>query len=427
MASNNGHLYNEAAEQSVLAAVLAGSLSMEECLASLSRESFYQNAHRQIFDGCRKVYESGSAPDLALVSQYYSDPSYLSSLAEMAFFKLSVTDHIKALRDLHIRRKLQEQAQSIYKEAANYDRDVQALVDDAQTSIIGLTQNGKSDALSLAQILDPVFDQIEQGGQDMGRGIPTGLTSLDNVLSGLHPADLNIWAARPGMGKSTLAGQLQINLGISSVPSCFFSLEMERTQVVHRMLSYMAKVHFEKIRNSTLDDEELSRLYNAAATLYDLPCYIDDTPGLKIYELKSRARKQVKQNGAGVIIVDYLTKVKPNKKTDNRDQEVGHIAEELKDLAKELRIPVVCLAQLNRKCDERKNPRPILSDLRDSGNVEQEADNVLFIYRESAYTNKSDRTAELIVGKQRNGPKGTVKMTWMGEYQSFEEMAHESA
>lgn len=425
MATNNGHLYNEAAEQSVLAAILAGTLSMEDCLASLSRESFHLNAHRQLFDACHKVYERGSVPDLALVSQHYSDPSYVSKLAEMAFYNLSVTDHITALRDLHIRRSLQGQAQSIYKNAANYDQDVQTIVDNAQTSIIGLTQNGKgNNALSLAQILDPVFDQIESGGSDMAQGIPTGLSGLDNILSGLNPTDLTIIAARPGMGKSTLAGQLEVLLGIQGEPCCFFSLEMDRIQLVYRMLAYMAKVRFENIRNSTLDDQELAHLYNAAETLQNLPCYIDDTPGLKIYELKSRVRKQVQKNGARAIIIDYLTKIKPSKKVESRDQEVGHIAAELKDLAKELRIPIVCLAQLNRECDKRKNPRPILSDLRDSGNVEQEADNIIFLYRDAAYTGKSDRTAEIIVAKQRNGPRGTVKMAWMGEYQSFEEMAY---
>lgn len=417
-------LYNEYAEQSVLGALLTGSISVEDCQGKLNRDAFASKKHQQIFDACLKVHERGSPPDLPLVSQYMDDASYLASLANDTA-RLDVESHIKAVRDLYVRRQVQEESKKLFQKAGQIDDDIKTVLDQAQTTLMGLTANGDGQALRLSQILEPVFQSIEEGGINIGAGIPTGFGSIDGIISGLHPTDLTIIAARPRMGKSTLAGQIQTQLAITSIPTAFFSLEMDRQQIVYRLLSSMAHVDYQNIRRSTLTDNELRALYNAASTLHNLPIYIDDTPGLPIYEVKSRARELVQKQGVQAIFVDYLTKIRPSKRSDTRDQEVTHITEEFKNLAKELHIPVVCLAQLNRKCDDRKNPRPVLSDLRESGGIEQEADNIWFLYRDAVYKKTEDRTAEVKIAKQRNGPEGTAKLVWLGEYQSFEELEYE--
>lgn len=427
---NNGHLYNEAAEQSVLAALISGNLSVEDCLAVLSRDSFYHAKHKEFFDACVKIHESGSQPDMVLVSQHVNsqDMTYLSSIMEYTISRMNVQPHIEALRDLHIRREIQKKCESLHHSAADLDSEAKTIIDQAQSSLMALTADGNTEALPLAHILTPVFDAIDSGDNTgMGFGLPTGFPSLDNIMSGLHPGNLIILAARPRMGKSAFAGQLQVNLAISSYPTAFFSLEMDRSQIVYRLLANVARVDFQAIRNGSLDDEKLHQLYNAAGTLHDLPIYIDDSPGLPIYELKARARKLVQRHGVKAIFIDYLHKIRPSKKSDTRDQEVFHVAEELKNLAKELHIPIICLSQLNRKCDERSNSRPVLSDLRESGGIEQEADDIIFLYRDAVYKKTQDRTAEITVAKQRNGPEGTAKLIWMGEYLSFEEMAYEQA
>lgn len=424
MASLNSQLYNEYAEQSILAGILSGSLSMEDCQGKLVPESFYSQKHRNIYNACLKINKDGTPPDFVLLSQYVDEASYLTQIIENTS-RIGMQSHIETVQDLYVRRQIQQQSKLLFQQAQDLENKTNALLDSAQTTLTGLTIGNDDNAILLSRVLSPVFDQIEQGGSDIGFGIPTGLKSLDNILSGLHPTDLTILAARPRMGKSALASQLQIHLASASTPTAFFSLEMDRTQIVHRMLAYMSSVEFQNIRNGTLTDKELGALYNGAETLDVLPIYIDDSPGLSVFEFKSRARKLVQKHGVKVIFVDYLTKLQPSKKRETRDQEVGHMAEELKNLAKELKVPVVCLAQLNRKCDDRKNPRPVLSDLRESGNIEQEADNIIFLYREAAYKRTNDQTAEIHIAKQRNGPEGTARLVWIGKYQSFREMANE--
>jgi len=256
--------------------------------------------------------------------------------------------------------------------------------------------------------------------------VPTGFSRLDELTAGLQRSDLIIVAGRPSMGKTAFALSLALRSGVKSgVPTAIFSLEMSKEQLMMRMLSSWAKVEYKRLRRYFLDDDDWRRLSDAADDLSPAPVYIDDTPALSVMDLRARCRRLKADKDVGLVVVDYLQLMRPSRHIESREQEISDISRNLKALAKELDIPVVALSQLNRRVEERKDKRPMLADLRESGAIEQDADLIMFLYREEVYDKDTPKQglAEVIIGKQRNGPTGLVELAFVGKYTAFEELS----
>ncbi|MFW5970499.1 MAG: replicative DNA helicase [Desulfovermiculus sp.] len=414
-------LYNLEAERSVLGAMINGVIPMDELATQITPESFTHRDHQEIFKIGLQLYRAGTNPDLVTISDRCTNDATLTQIAS-SFYPGSVRAHLETVQDLAIRRQVQQQCSMLHESMNDKARTAGELLDDAQKEIGQIALGASKEAgADINSSLHEVLDDIDQSKGNNVTGVPTGYRDLDHLTSGLHPTNLIILAARPRMGKTALASNLLINAAAQGYPCAMFSLEMSRMQLIKRMLAQISKVDFQHIRNGYLSDQEYETLHYGAENLSKLDIWIDDSTGLTSYDIKSRTRKLAQKRGIKLLVVDYLTKIKLGRKTDTRDQAVTEIASDLKDLAKEINIPVLCLAQLNRQCDSRKNPRPVLSDLRESGGIEQEADDILFIYREAVYKeNCGHNKAEIIMGKQRNGPEGMAELAFLGNYVSFE-------
>lgn len=416
-------LRNKEAERSVLGAMINGSMPMDELATQLNSDSFTYQEHREIWEAGLQLYQSGVNPDLVTLSDRCTNDSVLTDIAS-SFYPQSAQAHLDTVIDLAIRRRVQERCSSLHEYMHDKAKSAGELLDDAQRDLgqIALGANREAGA-DVKSSLNAVLDEIEQHKGGMLAGIPTGYSQLDHLTSGLHPTNLIILAARPRMGKTALVSNILLNAAARGFPCAVFSLEMSRMQLIKRMLAQISRVDFQNIRTGYLSKEEHELLNFGAEKLSKLDIWIDDSPGLSSYDIKSRTRRLIQKRGVKMVAVDYLTKIKHGRKVDTRDQAVTEIASDLKDLAKELDIPVLCLAQLNRACDSRKNPRPVLSDLRESGGIEQEADDIFFIYREAVYKeNCGHNKAEILVSKQRNGPEGMVELAFLGNYVSFGEL-----
>lgn len=419
-------LRNNEAERSVLGAMVNGSIPIDELASQLSKDSFTSHDHQEIYEIGLQLYRSGITPDLVTISDRCTKDSVLAEIAS-SFYPDSAYAHLNTVKDLAIRRLVQERCSMLHESMNDKAKPAGELLDEAQKELGQIAMGANREAGSdINSSLRDVLDDIEQSKGRTITGVPTGYKALDHLTSGLHPTNLIILAARPRMGKTALASNLLINAAAQGYPCAMFSLEMSRMQLIKRMLAQISMVDFQHIRSGCLGDDEYETLYHGAESLSKLDVWIDDSPGLSSYDIKSRARRLVQKRGIKLLAVDYLTKIKLGRETNTRDQAVTEIASDLKDLAKELNIPVLCLAQLNRSCDSRKNPRPVLSDLRESGGIEQEADDVLFIYREAVYNeNCGHNKAEIIMGKQRNGPEGTAELAFLGNYVSFGELGRD--
>jgi len=319
---------------------------------------------------------------------------------------------------------------------------VEALIDRAEQAIFKVGQRRLTgDFAELKTLLHDAFEQIEMQFKNKGRatGIPTGFDDLDRMTSGLQPSDLIIVAARPSMGKTALCTSIGHHVAVhEKMPVAIFSLEMSKSQLVQRLICSEARVNSQKFRSGYLDENDWNKIAGAVERLYDAPIFIDDTPAISTFEMRAKARRLKAECGAlGLIIVDYLQLMRTSGRPENRVQEVSEIARSLKSLARELNVPLIALSQLSRAVEQREDKRPQLSDLRESGSIEAEADLVMFIHREAYYRHgrhkddkgeeakaeADDRLAEIIIGKQRNGPTGTIKLVFLSEYAKFENLA----
>ena len=305
-----------------------------------------------------------------------------------------------------------------------------ALLDESEQAIFAVSQRtAAAPYLSSKDLVDKVFEDLTKRYErkELVTGVPTGYHRLDELTAGFQPSDLIIMAGRPSMGKTAFALNVAMRAAvIHNVPTLFFSLEMSMDQLMQRLLCAWGKVDLRNLRRGFLGDEDWSRLYDAANHLSPAPIYIDDTAALGTLEMRARSRRLRGEKDIGLIVVDYLQLMRPSKRTDSREQEISDISRNLKALAKELNVPVVALSQLNRKVEERADKRPMLSDLRESGAIEQDADLIIFLYRDDVYNKRDDNpkkgTAEIIIGKQRNGPTGEATLAFLKESTAFEEL-----
>ena len=432
------------AEQSVLGGLLLDNAAWDRIADFVSESDFYRYDHRVIFQHMVKLIGNARPADVITVYESLAAVSkaeevggltYLNALAQNTPSAANIRHYAEIVRDRGVLRKLITVADEISGDAfAPQGKEVKQMLDAAESKIFAIAEEGSRGAsgfVSIQPLLTQVVERIDElynrdSSSDI-TGVPTGFVDLDRMTSGLQPGDLVIVAGRPSMGKTAFSINIGENVAIDTgLPVAVFSMEMGGAQLAMRMLGSVGRLDQHRLRTGRLVDEDWPRLTHAIQKMNDAQLYIDETPALSSMELRARSRRLARQCGKlGLIIVDYLQLMTGNSAGENRATEISEISRNLKGLAKELGCPVIALSQLNRSLEQRPNKRPVMSDLRESGAIEQDADVILFIYRDEVYNPDSpDKgTAEIIIGKQRNGPIGAVRLTFLGQYTKFDNYA----
>lgn len=426
--------HNMEAEQSVLGCMLLDKESVATATDFLNSDDFYADAHKEIFDSMVEIYDRGEPVDLVTVTEQLRQRgtleavggvAYLSDLSMAVPSTANIKYYVDIVEEKAILRRLIAACNDIINKSYEAREEIDLIIDHAEKSIFQITQrNTVSDFEPIKTVLLETYSKIEEMSKNQGKiiGVPTGFHDFDQKTSGLQPSDLILVAARPSMGKTSFVLNIAQYAAIrANVPVAIFSLEMSKDQLVQRMLSAEANVELQKIRTGDLSEEDWIKLVEAAGPLSQAPIYIDDTPGISVMEMRSKARRLKLEKGLGMIIIDYLQLMSGRGRAENRQQEISEISRSLKALARELSVPVVTLSQLSRAPEARTDHRPMLSDLRESGAIEQDADLVAFLYRDEYYNPDTEKKniAEVIIAKQRNGPTGTVELVWLGQYTKF--------
>jgi replicative DNA helicase len=409
-------------------------------LEILSDQDFYREAHRKIFKAMVELFERNEPADLVTLTNLLKErgqlgslggASYLAELVDTVPMAVNAAHYAKIVQEKASLRRLIEQAASITTRCFEDKGDVEEILDFAERSIFDISENKiKPSFYVLGDILTDTYKAVEEAYENkvLVTGVPTGFRGLDEKTSGLQPGDLIVIAGRPSMGKTALALNIARNASLETgEPAAIFSLEMSKEQLSLRMLSAEARIDSSRMRGGFLSERDLARINRAAGALYDIPIYIDDSPAISALEIRAKTRRMKMDKGVGLVVIDYLQLMRGRASAERRDLEISEISRSLKALAKELNLPVVALSQLNRKVEDRTNKRPVLSDLRESGAIEQDADVILFIYRDEVYHKEEDNPnkgiAELILAKQRNGPIGAVRLAFLETYTRFEDLA----
>ncbi len=431
--------YSLEAEQAVLGGLMIDNRTWDDVSDLVTEADFYRQDHRLIFRAIASLAEESEPYDVVTLSEWLDSHnelnnigglSYLGSLAKNTPTAANIKAYAKIVRERSVLRQLIRVSTDIAESAYNPDGRTSAeLLDQAESKVFDIAEQGaRSDTgyKNIKELLTTAVDRIDLLYQSdtAYTGIPTGFDDFDNMTSGLQKADLVIIAGRPSMGKTSFVMNLVENAAIKhKQPVAVFSMEMPGDQLVMRMMASLGRIDSNKIRTGKLEDADWPRLTSAVGILNDAPIFIDDTPGLNPIEIRARARRIHREHGLGMIVIDYLQLMQSSRANgENRATEISEISRSLKGLAKELGVPVLALSQLNRSLEQRPNKRPIMSDLRESGAIEQDADLIVFIYRDEVYNEDSPEkgTAEIIIGKQRNGPIGMTRLTFLGQYTRFE-------
>lgn len=432
---------NLEAEKSVLGAMLIDEEAIGFALEILNAAWFYQESHRRIFSAILDLYNNRKNVDLITLSEKLKQDgqleavggqTYLSRLIDLVPTAANVEHYANIVKEKGILRLLITNATKIVHEAYEAKSDVSEVVDSAEKLIFEISDLKHSqNSVHIKELVKTTIERIDTLYQrkEHVTGLETGFSEFDRMTSGLQPSDLIIVAGRPSMGKSALAASILEHSGIQlKKPVAFFSLEMSKEQLVQRMLCSQARVDAHKVRSGYLAPSDWPKLTSAAGRLSGSSIFIDDTPAISALELRAKARRLKSHHDIQLIVLDYLQLMRGNTKTDNRQQEISEISRSIKALARELSIPIIALSQLSRAVESRQDHRPQLSDLRESGAIEQDADVVVLMMREEYYnpTEENRGVAEINIAKQRNGPVGTVKLAFIKEYMRFENLAHQS-
>jgi replicative DNA helicase len=428
---------NLEAESSVLGGILLENEAVNQVLELLRPEDFYRESHRKVFRAIVELSDRSEPVDLITLSDFLKNrgeleavggTAYLASLADFVPTAANITHYARIVREKSILRSLISTATEIATRGYEEQGNVEEFLDSAEKVIFDISEKKiKASFVAVGDMIKDTLKTVEKlyDRKEMVTGVPTGYNDLDKLTAGLQPAELIIVAGRPGMGKTAFALNIAANAAFTGAGVAVFSLEMAKEQLVLRMLCSEARVDSSKVRSGYLGERDFPQLAKAAGRLHEAPIYIDDTPAISVLELRAKARRLVRDRSKkiGLIIVDYLQLMRGMGTASNREQEISEISRSLKALAKELSVPVIALSQLNRRVEDRSDRRPMMSDLRESGAIEQDSDVIIFIYRDEVY-NKSDESkkglAEIIVAKQRNGPIDTVTLTFLNEYTRFE-------
>jgi replicative DNA helicase len=427
------------AEQSVLGGLMLDNLTWDSVADKIGETDFYRKDHQLIFRTIAKLAEDQTPFDVITISEKLEEIaeldtvgglSYLGMLAKDTPSAANIVSYANIVRDRSVLRQLIHVGTQISDSAFNTEgRDTSDLLEHAEREVFKIAeqrQRGQGGFIGIKSLLAKAVDKIELLFEQEGHitGAATGFTDLDELTSGLQPSDLIIVAGRPSMGKTTIAMNMAENIAIKGgMPVAIFSMEMPGDALAMRMMSSLGRIDQHKVRTGKLEDHEWPRLTSAISLLGETKMFIDDTPALSPTEVRARARRLTREHGQlGLIVLDYLQLMQSPSSGENRVQQISDISRGLKALAKELNVPVVALSQLNRNLESRPNKRPMMSDLRESGAIEQDADLIIFVYRDEVYNEDSPDKgiAEIIVGKQRNGPLGVVRLTFLGQYTRFE-------
>ncbi len=430
------------AEQCVLGSILIEDGALLKVIEILNPDDFYKESHGIIYSTMVDLFEKNEPQDLITVHNELAKNGkleaaggalYLAELTETVPVASNIDYYARIVRDKAVLRRLIQKSSDIatmcYEEAG----DIDDILESAESAIFELSQSKIKQAFNpLKDVLKTSIRRVEElyEKKELITGIPSGFGDLDKLTAGFQPSDLIIIAGRPSMGKTAFALNIAQYAAVErAVPSAIFSLEMSKEQLALRMLCSEAMVDAHKVRTGFLGKEDWPRLINAAGSLSQAPIFIDDTPALSVLEMRAKARRLKSDQDIGLIIVDYLQLMQGRAGTERREQEISEISRSLKAMAKELDVPVLALSQLNRKVEDRPNKRPQMSDLRESGAIEQDADVIMFIYRDEVYNRSEENPkrgkAEIIIAKQRNGPTGTVLLAFVGKYSSFGNLANE--
>lgn len=422
------------AEQSVIGAMIIDKSAIAKALEKLNEEDFYRDGHKVIFKAIREMFSKDMAVDLVTLLEYLKSTdklekaggvTYISEVSSSVITTANLEAYISIVEDKSTLRKLIRSATSIIEESYNKQDRVDEVLDLAQKKIFDLAEKqGSNDYEPLSNVLERGFLEIERLFNNKGSitGVGSGIRDLDAKTSGFQKGDMVLIAARPSMGKTTFSLNIAENAALREGKSVvIFSLEMSKEQLAYKLLCSEANVDMLKLRTGNLDDDDWERIARATGPLSKAKIYIDDTAGLSVMEMISKCRKIKMEHGIDMILIDYLQLMSGSSGSESRQQEVSEISRSIKALAKEMECPVIALSQLSRAPEQRADHRPMLSDLRESGSIEQDADVVMFLYRDEYYNKETEdkNIGECIIAKQRNGPVGTVKMAWIGAHSKF--------
>jgi len=435
------------AEQSILGGLLIDNKAIDRIAGQVSASDFYRNDHKIIFSHISKLIDNNQPADIVTVAESLEQNSELTKVGGVAYLGMiaentptasNISGYAKIVRERSIMRNLVDVGSDIVESAFSpQGKDAQQLLDESESKIFQIADAGTSEKLGFvdikellpkaAQRIDDLYQLDDPNGVT---GVPSGYSDLDQKTAGLQPGDLIIIAGRPSMGKTSLALNIAEHVGMEvGLPVAIFSMEMGAAQLTMRLLGSVGKLDQHKMRIGQLEDEDWPKLTNALGVLNEAPIFIDEGSALNSYEVRARARRLHRQQGKlGLIVIDYIQLMSSanDQSGENRATEVSEISRSLKALAKELNVPVVALSQLNRSVESRPDKRPMMSDLRESGAIEQDADVIMFIYRDEVYNPETAEkgVAEILLSKQRNGPTGVVKLTFLGQYTRFENYAN---
>lgn len=425
--------HNDEAEQAVLGAILIEPSVIVLVNERLRAEDFYRQSHQRLFQIMNELYEKRKPVDLVTVTSELQDQNrleevggvpYLTELAESVPTAANVEHYAKIVEEKSLLRRLIQTATQIAMSSYASEREVTEIIDEAERKILEISQRRiQGEFLPIRDLLVEAYEQIEALHLNKSglRGISSGFVDLDRMTSGFQKSDLIIIAARPSMGKTAFALNIAQNVAIRSRETvAIFNLEMSASQLVTRMISAEGNIDAQAFRTGNLKEEDWEKLTMAMSSLSEAPIFIDDTPGVTVYDIRAKLRRLQAEHGLGLVIIDYLQLIS-SVKGDSRQQEISEISRSLKLMARELNVPVISLSQLSRAVEQRQDKRPMLSDLRESGSIEQDADLVAFLYRDDYYNEESEKKniAEVIIGKQRNGPVGKVELLFLKEYNKF--------
>ena len=422
------------AEQSVLGAMLIDKEAIMAASEIVNKEDFYQQQYGILFETMTELYNESKPVDIVTLQDRLREKNVPPEVSSLEFARdliaavpitTNVKEHAKIVKEKSMLRKRIKVNEEIANLCYLGNQKVEDIMEMTEKKIFQLLQQtGSEEFVPIKTVVLNALDRIEAASRMKGSvtGIPTGFIDLDYKTSGFQPSDLILIAARPSMGKTAFVLNIAQYMAFhNDVTVAVFSLEMSKEQLVNRLLSLESKVDSQAIRTGNLSDDDWAKLIEGAGTIGKSNLIIDDTPGISISELRSKCRKYKLENNLGIVMIDYLQLMTGSKKTDSRQQEISDISRSLKELARELNVPVVALSQLSRAVEQRPEHRPMLSDLRESGAIEQDADVVMFLYRDDYYNKDSDMKgiAEVIIAKQRNGPIGTVNLVWLPNYTKF--------
>ncbi len=434
---------NIEAEQSILGGLLLESSAFDQVSDLLKEEDFYKPAHQIIYRSIKELHAKSERPDLLTISNLLEtkrelEPiggsSYLASLLEKTISAANILSYCRIVREKSLLRKLISTSTRFIDKAYSGDyQDVEVFLDQSEAELFKVSEsNNQTGLVGSMEIVKTSIERIEELYKRKAEitGLATGFAELDKMTAGLHGGELTIFAARPSMGKTAFSLNIAGHAAMKMKKTvAYFSLEMGKEAVMTRMLSAEAKVSMQELRSGKIQDSSWPRLINAAGLLSEAPLFIDDTPGISPFEIRARCRRLKAQHGLDLIVIDYLQLMDLKQRVESRERAVAEISKSLKTIAKEMNVPVIALAQLNRGVEGRSDRRPMLSDLRESGSIEQDADVIGLLYREDYYDKEDpDKQghAEVIIGKQRNGPTGTVKLKFDGKFNRFRDAEPDS-